>query len=173
MGEAIGLVLANFTVVCLVLSVICGQVAYLRMPGPKGRTQWAERQLAYYLLFPIGLAYLYNGVMHTAFAEESAKFIGWASSPFQYEIGYASFGYAVCGFMAFRASYGFRAATVIAPSLFLLGAAAGHIVQIVNERNFAPGNAGSILWTDIIFPIMGFALLWMARPSAAHQNDIE
>jgi hypothetical protein len=54
--------------------------------------------------------------------------------------------------------------------LFLWGAAVGHIYQIIHARNFAPGNAGVILYTDVLIPIFGFVLLWLQyryeRPAA-------
>jgi hypothetical protein len=49
------------------------------------------------------------------------------------------------------------------PGLFLLGAAGGHIYQIAKTSNFAPGNAGIILYTDILIPLIGFVLLWLQR----------
>ncbi len=55
---------------------------------------------------------------------------------------------------------------MIGPSFFLLGAAGGHIYQIVTAHNFAPGNAGAVLWTDIFIPVIGFALLWLSGKSA-------
>jgi hypothetical protein len=30
--------------------------------------------------------------------------------------------------------------------------------------NFAPGNAGTIFYTDLLIPAIGFALLWATRP---------
>jgi hypothetical protein len=45
--------------------------------------------------------------------------------------------------------------------LFLLGAAGGHIVQMVTVHNFAPGNAGIIFYTDIAVPLIGAILLWL------------
>jgi hypothetical protein len=59
---------------------------------------------------------------------------------------------------AFR-SFDLRLAAILGSSLFLLGAAAGHIYQMVTERNFAPGNAGIIFYMDISVPLVGFALL--------------
>jgi len=40
-----------------------------------------------------------------------------------------------------------------------LGAAVGHIHQMIAERNFAPGNAGTFFYMDIIIPLFGFPLL--------------
>jgi hypothetical protein len=56
-----------------------------------------------------------------------------------------------------------RLAAILGPAIFTLGAAAGHIHQMLAAHNFAPGNAGVIFYTDIIIPLIGFALLWLAR----------
>lgn len=49
------------------------------------------------------------------------------------------------------------------PACFLWGAGLGHVYQIATTRNTAPGNAGTILYTDFLLPAIGFALLWLAR----------
>ena len=46
-----------------------------------------------------------------------------------------------CGFTA---DTGFWLATVIAVSIYLLGAAAGHVGEMVTAKNFRPGNAGVV-----------------------------
>ena len=118
---------------------------------------------SYFLLFSIGVSFLYNFVMHVFFGEMAARFIGWADSPFQAEVGFASLGFAVVGLLAVRGDFGLRTAAVVGPSLFLLGAAGGHVYQMFTAHNFAPGNAGIIFWTDILLPAIGFALLVLQR----------
>jgi hypothetical protein len=34
----------------------------------------------------------------------------------------------------------------------------GHVYQMVTAHNFAPGNADIIFWSDILLPLVGFAL---------------
>jgi hypothetical protein len=41
---------------------------------------------------------------------------------------------------------GFWLATIIVFSIFMLGAAVGHVRSMIAEHNFAPGNAGYIFW---------------------------
>jgi hypothetical protein len=91
----------------------------------------------------------------------TARFIGWQPSPFQAEVGFASLGFAVVGFLAYRRSFDLRLAAVVGPALFLLGAAGGHLYQMIAAGNFAPGNAGVIFYTDILIPLIGFTLLWL------------
>jgi len=97
--------------------------------------------------------------MHAFFGAMSARFIGWADSPFQFEVATASLGFAVVGFIAAFRSFDLRLAAIVGPGLFTLGAAAGHIQQMIAEQNFAPGNAGVIFYMDIVIPLFGLLLL--------------
>ena len=61
----------------------------------------------------------------------------------------------------------FRGDSTASLAICGLRAAGGHIYQILKTQNMAPGNAGVILWTDILLPIIGFALLyaqWKTEP---------
>jgi len=173
MDALIQLVLQNMTVTLLVLGVLAAGLALALEPGPITRASVAEELLAYFILFSIGIGYLYNFVMHSFYGEMVARFIGWADSPFQLEVAFASLGFAAVGFFAFRNTLSVRFAAILGPAMFLWGAAGGHVYQMITAANFAPGNAGSIFYTDILLPIIGFALLWLkwradsetARPS--------
>ncbi len=78
---------------------------------------------------------------------------------YQYEVGYASLGFGVAAIVAHRSNFTARRVAVLGPSMFLWGAAVGHIREILKTKNFAPGNAGVVLWMDILLPVIGFALL--------------
>ena len=157
MARIIELLLSNFTLTFLAIAAIATAVSVAR----RGGAHLPEAAMAYYCLFVIGLSFLYNFVMHVFFGEMTASFIGWADSPFQAEVGWASLGFAVIGLLAFRGGFEMRLAAVVGPGCFLLGAAVGHAYQMVSAHNFAPGNAGAIFWTDIIVPLLGAALLWL------------
>ena len=122
----------------------------------------SEAFLSYHLLFAIGINNLINFVFHVFFGDTAAKFIGWENSPFQAEVGFASLGVGIAGVIAFKASLPFRVATLIPPWAFSLDAAGGHIYQMIVANNFAPGNVGLVLPTDIIMPIVGFVFLWLS-----------
>jgi hypothetical protein len=161
MEDLIRLVLSNFTLSFLLIGLIASGVALMRARKPLTAAVVVEALFAYFLLFSIGFGFLYNFVMHTFFGEMAARFIGWEDSPFQAEVGFASLGFAVVGFLAFRRSFDLRLAAVVGPAIFLLGAAGGHLHQMITAGDFAPGNAGAIFWTDILIPIIGFVLLWL------------
>jgi hypothetical protein len=163
MEGLIRFILSNFTLTFLLIGLIASGIALLRAPKPRTAPVVVEALFSWFLFFSIGVSFFYNFVMHTFFGEMSAKFIGWANSPFQLEVGFASLGFAVVGFLAFRRSFDLRLAAVVGPALFLLGAAAGHAYQMISAGNFAPGNAGTIFYTDILIPVLGFLFLWLQR----------
>jgi hypothetical protein len=153
--------LENFTLTFVDLGLIAAGISLWRMPRPLTPSVVLEALFSYFLLFSVGVSFCYNGVVHVFFGDMAAEFIGWEPSPFQAEVGMASLGYSVVGLLAFRGSFGLRAAAVVGPAIFLLGAAAGHVHQMIVAQNFAPGNAGVIFYTDIAVPIIGLAFLWL------------
>lgn len=159
MDAAIAFVLSNFTLTFLVLGLLAAGVSLARRPRPWPRGQAADSLLSGFLFFSIGASFLYNFVMHVFFGAMAARFIGWADSPFQAEVGYASLGFAAIGFLAFRGGPELRFAAVLGPALFLWGAAVGHAANMARTGNFAPGNAGVVFWTDILLPVFGLILV--------------
>ena len=104
------------------------------------------------LTWLVGVNAIIAGSGHMFIGARVAEGIGWAPSPFQWEVGLASLSYGVLGSMA--SSYGrdFWLATIVAYSVFMLGAAVGHVRQMITAKNFAPGNAGLIFWYDLAAP---------------------
>lgn len=158
MEELITAALSNFSFTCIIIGLVAAAISL--GVGHQARKRGAvEELLAYFLLFAIGLDGLYNGVIHIFFGEMAARFIGWPDSPFQTEVGLANLAFGVLGLLGFRGSPGMRAAAVIGPSVFLLGAAGTHVWSMFQAGNYAPGNAGTIFYTDIAIPLIGALLL--------------
>ncbi len=81
-------VLSNYSLALLLLGLIVGAIAALS--GARDRAAIVEAFFASYLLCALGLAFLYNFVMHVFFQETASRFIGWQPSPFETEVGIAS-----------------------------------------------------------------------------------
>lgn len=175
MASFTAFVLGNFTLTFLVLGLVAAALSLWRRGRPLTTGVVVEDLFAYFLLFSIGISFFYNFVFHVFFGDLTAYFIGWAQSPFQAEVGFASLGFAMIGFLAFRGAFGVRVAAVVGVSCFLLGAAGGHVYQMVTNNNFEPGNAGIIFYTDIAIPVIGFIFLWLQhrleRESVAHEES--
>ncbi len=170
MRDVIVFVLGNFTLTFFVLGLLASAIALWRTHRPRSSAIVIEALFSYFLLFSIGLANLYNFVLHVFFGKMTAGFIGWADSPFQLEVGFASLGFAVLGLLAFKGSFDMRLAAVVGPACFLWGAAGGHVYQMITAHNFAPGNAGVIFYSDILVPVMGFIFLWLQRRASPQKG---
>jgi hypothetical protein len=106
---------------------------------------------------------LWAALGHIVFPARVAQAIGWPTSPFQFEVGVANLGIGLAGLYAAFRSFEARLATNLVLACFLIGAGVGHLRDIVTAGNFAPGNAGPILFTDLLTPTAVFPLLWLAR----------
>ncbi|MGN6198846.1 DUF6790 family protein [Humibacter sp.] len=162
MTAAITLILSNMTVTLFVVGLISAAIISLASRHRHEPGFVSGAFLNQFLLLSVGVAYAYNFLMHSVFGDFTAKIIGWAQSPFQLEVAFASLGFALVGFVAFsrRRSLMVKFVALLGPAVFLWGDAGGHIYQIATTGNTAAGNAGSILYSDILLPFIGFALLW-------------
>jgi len=119
-----------------------------------------ETILLYELVIATGIGSIMGFLGHTMKAAEIARFIGWrAGSPFQFEVAVADLSYGILGILCFWLRGNFWTATIISTSVFGLGAAWGHVQEILVRHNMAPGNAGAPLYLDIIMPIVMICLL--------------
>jgi hypothetical protein len=155
------LVLSNFSLVFLIIGLLFSLGSIARAQQPVDQALVIEKLLSWYFFWAIGVGYFYNFVLHAFFGKMTAGFIGWADSPFQFEVATASLGFSVAAFLAAFHGFERRLIAIIGPGFFMLGAAAGHVYQIVTAHNFAPGNAGMILYMDVAIPLFGFLLLWL------------
>jgi Na+/melibiose symporter-like transporter len=152
-------------------ALIAAAIAVVRGPRPIAWGFAADRLLRYLMLFPVGLMGLWAALGHLAFPAEAAQAIGWATSPFQSEVGAANLGIGLAGLYAAFRSYEARFATTLVVAGFLCGAGIVHIGDIIRAGNFAPGNAGPILFTDFLTPIALLVLLAATRGRRADKNQ--
>jgi len=145
-----------------VAALLCAGVAMWREPRPVPRGFVIDRLLRYLFLFPLGVQGLWAFVGHVFFAEQAAASIGWANTPFQYEVGVANLGLGLASIYAAFRGFEARLAVGIVAACFLIGAGIIHIVDIVAQSNLAPGNAGPILVTDFLTPVVILVLLVFA-----------
>jgi len=90
-----------------------------------------------------------------------AAFIGWGSTPFQFEVAVANLGFGLAGLVGFRQKFDFWFGVSIIWTTFLWGAAVGHLYQMIFHGNFAAGNVGMTLYMDILRPaILNFLLFY-------------
>jgi hypothetical protein len=154
-GETIGFLLRNLPALLFVAGILLAM-------STKSHATIVERFLAWTLLLPIGATGLWAGITHVFFPATAAAHIGWAVSPFQFEVGMADLAIGVTACISFWQGLAFKAAAVCAASVFLLGDAIGHVRQMIVAGNFAPGNAGVPFYMDIICPVLAIILVVIA-----------
>lgn len=153
-----------FPLLAWLAAVLVAIVMLLRGPRPITFRKVVGQLLRYILLFPVGIMGLWGFMGHVFFADQAAASIGWAPSPFQFEVGMANLGIGLAGVIgAFVPSPGFRAAVGVVMLGFLGGAGIGHLIQISQTGDMAAGNAGPILYTDFITPLSVLGLLLLQR----------
>lgn len=144
----IGLAIAALSVVLPLL-----HLALTREPRTKARV--VRVLLLYALVLDVGVfGFVFGFIPHVFFPDQAAKMIGWSPSPFQFEVGVHDGAWGVLGFLCVWIGGLFWLATGLGWSLFMLGAAAGHIYQTVTADNYAPYNF-LMIFAD------GFVAIWL------------
>lgn len=130
-------------------------------------TAWRTKKAQWFIFFAVGVVGIWAFMCHALIPGRAAVSIGWAPSPFQFEVAVANLGMGVAGLLApwFRLSYSVAVGIMI--SCFSWGAAYGHVKQMIVAHDYAINNAGPIFWTDILIPLVLWILLVVWRKKEA------
>jgi uncharacterized membrane protein YphA (DoxX/SURF4 family) len=126
-----------------------------------------ERRLELFVLYLMGISAGANGIGgfsgHLFASDQVAEAIGWpAGNPFQLEVGFANLAIGILGVLAINRRDGLREATVIAATVFSVGATFVHIVDILETGNLAPGNTIQNVG-NLLRPALLIAFLALSR----------
>jgi hypothetical protein len=139
---------------------------------PLNNERIVEIFLLTFLVLSVGIGSIWAFIGHAFISSQVAANIGWApGSPFQLEVAFANLSIGVLGVLCYWIRGNFWTATVISSSIFLLGAAYGHIINMLQFANYAPGNAGAVLYMDIIGPIILIVLLIVYKVMGKDNNS--
>lgn len=119
---------------------------------PRTPLRIAELFTLYQLVFSVGLTSLlafYGLMFMTDFV---AAFSGWPTCPFAKLLGNVNLAFATLGILCIWIRGNFWLATVLGVSIWLLGDALTHLIDMWANHNYAPGNVGATLYTDILIP---------------------
>jgi hypothetical protein len=153
-----------FLVAVIVTIVKVRRARFARRVVTPSYILWGET-----LFYTLGVGFVYVGVMHAYFGHFVAPTIGWAPSPFEYELGWAEIGLGIVALLSLWRGYEMRLAATLIFATFSFAAAAQHVSQMLGAHNYAPGNAGLILWWgDIALPVVVLILAYLSRE--AHER---
>ena len=170
-GTVIAALIGNYMTTCFVIGLLVALIQVWRHRGPRDSRVVSELFLNNFILWAIGVGQAINFVMHSVFGDFAASTIGWAQSPFQLELAFASLGVAVIAFMLHGPTVQLRAkvAQVVALAIFGYGAAAGHIYQTAVNHDHAVNNGGLLLTMDVVIATVGIGLvIWRAVAGRRH-----
>jgi hypothetical protein len=126
----------------------------------------AATYLLYLLVIYVGLMGLLTAYAHVFRPLQTSASIGWATSPYEYEVGMADLTVGVLGILCLVFRGEFWLATAIANAVWLLGDAVGHVRQMVRNGDYAANNSGLFLVMEFITPVVILVLVLYQRRSA-------
>jgi 4-amino-4-deoxy-L-arabinose transferase-like glycosyltransferase len=126
-----------------------------------------ERRLEIFLLYLFGVGVAGSGIGgffgHFFISDSVAESIGWPTgNPFQLEVGIANLAVGTLGVIAMGRRDGSREATVIAATVFGVGATVVHVMDVIESANLAPGNTLQNV-SNLLRPALLIAFLAASR----------
>jgi hypothetical protein len=137
-------------------------LAHVQASGYHADQGWTVNSIRWMLYLPAGWMFMVSGLMHTKFAKKTAAMIGWQTNGFQYELGFVSFGLGLAGVYASMHGSQSWVAVTIPTTTFLVFAGINHVVEMIRDHNYNPGNT-FVCISDFGIPISLWALLFAAH----------
>ena len=128
-----------------------------------GRAAIVETYLAYLFFVYVGVMGVLTAYAHVFRPVQTSASIGWATSPYEYEVGMADLTVGVLGLLSLWFRGNFWLATAIATAVWLLGDAIGHVRQLLIYNDHAANNAGIFLYAEIATPLLILGLTLYRR----------
>ena len=145
----------EMTYIFIIITIIGAILHIFLSKKPRTKNRVFEIFLVWFLFIMVGIGCIWAFMGHIFMSNMVAATIGWPSgNPFQLEVGVANLAIGILGILCLKFRDNFLLATVIASSVFLLGAGYIHVTNIIQTGNMAPGNAGYALYIDILIPLI-------------------
>ncbi|WP_306361328.1 DUF6790 family protein [Nocardia sp. CC227C] len=146
--------------------------AFIRTRRSPSRRAALDTWQRWWAVTALGFGSLWMTVMFLAAPDMMATAIGFARTPFEFEIACANLGLAVMAFRAAAPSATDRERVTIGlgAGMFLWGALIGHLYQWFANGDHAPGNTGGVLVCDLLFPAVMIALASYSQRLSASER---
>jgi hypothetical protein len=141
-----------FSIIGFIIHLYCD-----KLPRTRGRI--IELLLLYQLVFSVGTTSLLAFIGLSLMPEYIANYTGWPGSPFEQQLANVNLGYAVLGILCIWLRGNFWTATCLGFSIWIFSDGIAHLSDMVRHGNYAPGNIGIPLYTDILVPVVLVVLL--------------
>lgn len=133
-----------FQFLYIILALIAAAIHLAVSPAARATPHSIARTfLLYLLVFYVGLMELLAAPGQVFRPIQTAAMIGFAPSPFQYEVGMANLAIGVLGILCIWIRGRYWLAIALANAIWLIGDAIGHARQLAIAGNHAPYNSAS------------------------------
>jgi hypothetical protein len=150
------------------LAFLSGTLNLAISPKSRGNSvSIAATYLLHFLFIYVGLMGIFTAWAHVFQPVRTSASIGWATSPYEYEVGMADLTVGVLGVLCAWFRGNFWMATAIANAVWLLGDAIGHVRELTLHGNHAENNSGVFLGFEIAVPVILLTLAVYTRRSHA------
>ena len=135
--------------------------AHLNKQRGQEQKEAAIKVIAIYTIGLSGWFSIMSGLFgHIIYADEVARSIGWPqNSGFQLELGFASIGIGLVGFLSFW-NQAYWLPFIIMKVIFGWGAGFTHVLHMLQHNNFSASNTGLIVYWDFLFPVILVVLIF-------------
>ncbi|ANJ25435.1 DUF6790 family protein [Agromyces aureus] len=171
-SDIIAGLIGNYMTTAFVIGLLVAAIQVARYKGRRSAAVVSGLFVNSFVFWAIGIGQAVNFVMHSVFGQFAAQSIGWQQSPFQLELAFSSLGFAVIAFIVHgkRMPFSGKVAVILAAVIFGLGAAGGHVFQMIVNHDYAVNNTGLLLVSDVVINLTGLAfVIWHA---VARRRDI-
>lgn len=146
-------IVSHFAFAMFILALILSGIEWL-IQKARHRANCSDILLRWLLLLPVGVTSLYLFVMYCIFPNVIGSAESLAIGNVYFSYGIANLCIGLLGVFAYFHSYGFRAATVFAVTIWLWGNVVGHIIQLAGKNDLGILNVDSWFWMSLILPIL-------------------
>lgn len=171
MARIFSTILENVAILLFVVAIV---TSVLKLRRANRRRLVATAAYVFWgeiLFYGVGLVMLWAFIFHAFFPHVASSSIGWQPSPFEWELAWAELGLSVVAMLSLYRGFEMRLAVTVVAVVFSLGAAIQHVHQIRCCHNYAPGNAGPVLWfNDILVPLVILVLAFASRDAYERQS---
>lgn len=153
-----------FSNVALWSFVIAFILSFVSVKGQFNLKNWMQWAMRWYFFWVLGVTGLWGFIAYAFLPKLTAELVGLPQSAFQSQVAMMNLVFCVLGFIAFKyLSRPFQLACLIALLVWFEGGGVIHLIQSYFYNKPTLYNAGSILYSDLILPIIGFLFFWGSK----------
>lgn len=162
-ADVLPFIFSNFALCMFVLAAF---FMLLHRMVSRGRVSQSEIVYRWLAVFSLGFTGIYYFILQVFYPEFPAGALNFPMSPFQFTVGMGSLAFGLMGILSFKASLGFRQATVLGSTIWLWGCAGRHVYEMARMWALSGVVEHSWFWMELLIPVL--LILCVLRLKSEH-----